>query len=352
MKKLISVIVGCGAIAREHLAAISELENVEVAAVCDISPVRAEATADRFGIQRWYTDHDKLLSDIRPDMVHITTPPAFHASIARDFLASGVNVLCEKPITVGYADFQLLKAIALNNKLMLLENQQNRFHSSVLRIRQLIDSGKIGDILEIEVNNSINLTGTGSIYADKNSAHFTHALPGGPIGDFLPHIAYLAYMFTGEILDVRTVWQKRIADSPLPADEFRGLIKGKRASAYLSFNGSAKIEGLWLRVVGTQMRVEANLYEPPRLVRRRFRKGEPALMTLVDGISESRDVLRGSVTGFIRKLAGRSSYDGLAEFFASIYRALESRQPQPISLDEIDHTCALTEKLSCMEYRL
>ena len=63
-------------------------------------------------------------------------------------------------------------------------------------------------------------------------------------------------------------------------------------------------------------------------------------------------MLRGSVSGFIRKLAGRSSYDGLAEFFACIYGALNSQQPQPISLEEIDNTCALTEKLSCMEYRL
>ena len=136
------------------------------------------------------------------------------------------------------------------------------------------------------MHNSINLAVENSVYTDKNSTHFTRTLPDGPIGDFLPHIAYLAYMFTGEALDVRTVWRKRITDSPLPADEFRGLIKGERASGFVSFNGGAKIEGLWLRVVGTQMRVEANLYEPPRLVRRRFRKGEPALMTLVDGISE------------------------------------------------------------------
>ena len=50
MGKLTSVLIGCGAIAREHLAALASLKNVEVAAVCDLSAARAEATAERFRI--------------------------------------------------------------------------------------------------------------------------------------------------------------------------------------------------------------------------------------------------------------------------------------------------------------
>jgi predicted dehydrogenase len=352
LKKLVSAVVGCGAIAREHLEVLAELKHVEVAAVCDISPVRAEATADRFGIKRWYTDHKKLLSELRPDLVHIATPPAFHAAIAKDCLVEGSNVLCEKPITVEYSDFKALKQLALHNKLMLMENQQNRFHSSVLRICDLIRSGNLGELREVQILASLNLVGDGSAYVDNNFEHFALALPGGPIGDFLPHIAYLAYMFTGSVLDVRTIWEKRLPHTPLPADEFRGLIKGTRASAYVSFNGTGKVEGFWLRVVGTQMRIETNLYEPPRLTVRRFRRGEPALMTLLDGVVESRDVVRGSLSGFVRKLAGRSAYDGLAELLIRTYRALELKEPQPLSLDEIDETSLLTERLSRPEFRL
>ena len=71
-----SVLIGCGAIAREHLAALKELENADVIAVCDLSASRAEATAERFGIGRWYTDYEALLRASRPDVVHITTPPS------------------------------------------------------------------------------------------------------------------------------------------------------------------------------------------------------------------------------------------------------------------------------------
>jgi predicted dehydrogenase len=350
--KLIGVLVGCGAIAREHLAVLTKFGNVEVAAVCDISPVRAEATAERYGVPRWYTNHKTLLSEVRPDLVHITTPPAFHAAIAKDCLTEGINVLCEKPITVEYSDFIALKQLAIQNNVMLMENQQNRYHSSIRRICNYVESGELGDVLEADISISLNVSAEGSPYVDRNAPHFGLALPGGVIGDFLPHIAYLAYMFTGPVLEVRTIWTKRMQPTPLPADEFRGLIKGERASAYVSFNGTAKVDGFWVRLVGTRMRVEANLFEPPRLTVRRSRRGEPALMTLIDGLAESRDVMWGSVAGFVRKLGGESSYDGLAEFLKTTYRALEAHEPQPIPLAEIDETALLVHRLSRPEFRL
>lgn len=134
MEAIKSVVIGCGAIAREHLAALAELKNVEVAAVCDISAAKAEATAERFGIAKWYTDYEKLIADLRPDMVHITTPPSTHFSIAKTCLDAGLNVFCEKPITVDYQDFVELKQLAVKNDCVLIENHSIVFQSSVQQI--------------------------------------------------------------------------------------------------------------------------------------------------------------------------------------------------------------------------
>jgi len=346
MVKLTGVLIGCGAIAREHLSVLAELDNVEIVAVCDISTARAEATAERFKIARSYTSHRDLLADLRPDLVHITTPPASHFPIARDCLTAGLNVFCEKPMTVRYSDFASLKQLARDKGVMLLENQQNRYHSSIQHIEQLIRSGQLGDVLEVQICLSLNIMSAQSAYVDRNAPHFGLALSGGVIGDFLPHIAYLVYMFTGKIIDVHTTWIKHKTDSPLPADEFRGLIKGERATAYVSFSGNAQPDGFLVRVVGTRMRVEANLYEPPRLIIKRARAGEPALMTLIDGIVESRQVLLGSVAGFMRKLGGTSSYDGLTEMISRTYRTIELHEPQPIPLNEIDVVAHLVDRLA------
>lgn len=345
MNKLKSAVIGCGAIAREHLTALKELRSVEVTAVCDLSAARAEAAAERFGVAKWYTSHQDLLAENRPDLVHITTPPSSHFPIARDCLDAGLNVLCEKPIATDYSQFLALKELALKNRCVLAENQQLRFHSSVLRILDLIDSGKLGDCLEVQVCVSINALAAGSPYIDQNAPHFSLALRGGVIGDFLPHLAYLAYMFTGSVIDLRTTWS-RPANSPLPAEEFRCLVKGERATAYVSVSCKAQPDMFLLRVTGTKMRVEANLFEPPRLIARRVRSGEPALMNMLDGIVEARDVFRGSVAGFWRKLAGRSSYDGLLEFFTVIYRALELNQAQPVPINEVDEIACLVDRFT------
>jgi predicted dehydrogenase len=352
MKRQKGVLIGCGMIAREHLAAVAELKNVEIAAVCDLSPARAEATAERFGIAKTYTDYEQLLSDIRPDLVHITTPPAAHFPIAKTCLSAGLNVLCEKPITVDYPQFAMLKELAAKNGRVLMENQNFRFHSSILRIRELITSGKLGDVVDVQICISLNIYGSGSPYLDRNVPHFGSALRGGVISDFLPHIAYLAYILTGPVTDLRTIWTKRNADCPFAADEFRGLIKGKRATASVTFSGNAQPNGFWLRVAGTKMHVEVNLFEPPRLTIRRLRAGEPALMSVINGLAESRDVLRGTVAGFWRKLGGVSSYDGLPEVIARTYRALEAGQPQPIPIDEIDEVVQLVDRFTSSDIKL
>jgi predicted dehydrogenase len=346
MKKLKSAVIGCGAISREHLAALSELENVEIVAVCDLSPARAQATAERFGITKWYSSHRQLVDDVRPDLVHITTPPTSHFPIARDCLGAGLNVLCEKPITPKYEEFCILKQSAIENRCLLLENQNYRFHSSVRRICELLHSGMIGEVIEVQIFLSLDLYSPSSPYIDQNAPYFATSLPGGVIGDFLTHIASLIDTFAGPVTELRTMWTKKNRLSIFPADEFRGFIKGECATAHVAFSGNAQPDCFWLRVLGTRMHAEANLFEPPRLTLRRLRSGEPALAKVIDGLAETRSTFSGTIRGFWRKLAGRSSYDGLQTFVEQTYRSLEKLAPPPVNLEQIDRVAWLVDRFT------
>jgi predicted dehydrogenase len=352
MKNLTGVLIGCGGIAREHLAAVAKLSHVKIAAVCDLSAARAEATAERFDIAKWYSNYERLLAEVDPDLVHITTPPSSHFSIAKHCLAAGLNVFCEKPITTNYQDFEVLKNLAAGNRCLLLENHNLRFHSSIRRICELVLSGSFGDVLDVQISLSTNIVASESPFVDRNAPHYSLALRGGAVGDFLTHIAYLTYMFSGSAINMRTTWAKRLKDSPLPADEFRAFIKGERATAYVAFNGVARPYGFWIRVTGTQMHAEANLYEPPRLTFRKLRGGELAISTLIDGIAESRDVLRGSVAGFWRKLGGTSAYDGLSELIARTYFAIGTHGTPPITLVEIDEVARMVDRFTDVNFKL
>ena len=77
-----AALIGAGQIARQHLACLKTLPGVELAAICDLSPATAEAAAERYGIRAWFTDHRAMLEKVRPDVVHVTTPPTSHFRLA------------------------------------------------------------------------------------------------------------------------------------------------------------------------------------------------------------------------------------------------------------------------------
>jgi predicted dehydrogenase len=352
MRELTAAVIGCGAIAREHLTALAAFKNVSVAAVCDISAARAQATAERFRIKKWYADYEQLITAIRPDLIHITTPPSSHFPIARRCLNAGLNVLCEKPITVEYKQFQALKAIASNKSCFLMENQQFRFHSSIMRLKEYIKAGALGQVVDVQVSVALNVLAQGSPYTDRNAVHFTSELRGGVIADFLPHIAYLVYILIGDVIELRTIWLKHKPNSQVNADEFRAIARGEQATAHVSFSSNAQPSGFWIRVIGSKMHFEADLYEPPRVVVRRLRQTEPAVANVLNGFSESRDVLRGALAGFWRKLGGTSSYDGLSALIRRTYDALEIGGSQPIPLAEIDHVASIVDRFTAPECRI
>src|SRR5690554_4557382 len=88
-----------------HIPAWKNLtDEVEVVGIADIAEERAQATAQRHDIPRAYGDWRRMLADLEPDIVSITTPNKYHKEPAIDALKAGAHVLCEKPISTGYAD--------------------------------------------------------------------------------------------------------------------------------------------------------------------------------------------------------------------------------------------------------
>ena len=105
-------IVGCGKIADEHALQIQRIKGCEIVGVCDMEPLMARQLYERFAVKRYFGDLTELLSDARPDVVHITTPPASHFEIAKRCLEWGCHVYVEKPFTLYEDEAQRLIALA------------------------------------------------------------------------------------------------------------------------------------------------------------------------------------------------------------------------------------------------
>src|SRR4029077_7078446 len=101
-------IVGCGKIADAHATQILRVDGCEIVGVCDREPLMARQLYERFPVKRYFTDLAELVSEARPDVVHITTPPESHFDIARFCLEHQCHVYVEKPFTVDAHQAQQL----------------------------------------------------------------------------------------------------------------------------------------------------------------------------------------------------------------------------------------------------
>jgi predicted dehydrogenase len=320
---------------------LSALPEVEVAAVCDLSPALAESTAERFGVRAWYTDHRRLLDEIQPDVVHVTTPPTSHFCLAMAALDAGAHVIVEKPATMTRVELETLVDHASKRGRVLVEDYNYIFNDATRRILALIASGDFGAVTHIEALICLDILGPGSPFADLNAPHPLLSKAGGAIADFLPHLASLAHLFVGPHLSVQTLWSKRGArTSPLPNDEFRALVDAERGSALLGFSANTQPDAFWLRVYGEKMQAVANLFET-RLTIDRVRGGPKPLRPLLNGLGEARDLRRAALSSLRRKLSGGpAAYEGLWDLLARTYRALGSGTEPPITprqIIEVNH---------------
>lgn len=148
-KKLKVAVIGCGGIANgKHLPSLSQVEQVELVAFCDIIEERAVKAAAEYGVEnaKVYTDFRKLLAETDVEVIHVCTPNDSHAEITIASLESGRHVMCEKPMakTTEQARQMLDAAKRTGKKLSIA--YQNRFRNDSLYLKQLCEEGELGDI--------------------------------------------------------------------------------------------------------------------------------------------------------------------------------------------------------------
>jgi predicted dehydrogenase len=338
-----TALVGAGQIARQHLGCLVGLPEVEVAAVCDLSPSVAECAAERHGIRTWFTDYRKMLSEIRPDVVHVTTPPTSHFRLAMDSLDAGAHVIVEKPATATFGELETLVRRAEELRYALIEDYNYLFNRAPLEIIRRVQSGEFGAIVHVEVSICLDILGPDG-FADPNTPHPSLSLAGGAIADFLPHLASLAHLFVGPHRRVQSMWTKRRI-SVLPYDEFRGLVEAERGTACLLFSASAQPDAFWLRVYGERMQASANLFET-RLTFDRVRQGPKPLRPFLNGVEEGTAVRRAAVGTLMRKFKRNpGAYEGLHELLRRAYQALADGSRLPVTSRQVLEVNRLVDAL-------
>jgi predicted dehydrogenase len=341
-------LIGAGQIARQHLACLKGLPGVELAAVCDLSPAAAEAAAERFGVGAWFTDHQAMLEKVRPNVVHVTTPPTSHFRLAMDAFNAGAHVIVEKPATSTFEELYTLVHRAQEAGCHLVEDYNYVFNHAPQEILRRIGSDEFGAVTHVEVLICLDILAPGG-FADPNWPHPTLAFAGGAIADFLPHLASLAHLFVGPHRTAQTVWSKR-KSSLLPFDEFRAVLDAERGTAALGFSSSSQPDAFWLRVYGERMQATANLFETRLTFDGPCNVPKP-LRPFFSGLEEGKAIRRAALATLLRKFKGPGAYEGLWELLARTYQALAEGLTLPITATRVLEVNRMVEAVKPREQR-
>ncbi len=152
-KKIKIGIIGTGWIAESHVATYKKMEDVEIVALADIVPGKAEAFAKKWELEgcRFYeSDVELLKAEKELDGVSICTYNGTHASCSINALNAGVNVMLEKPFTVTLDEaVEVVKAEKRSGKILTI-GFQPRMSENMKMIKKIVDSGELGDVYYIQ----------------------------------------------------------------------------------------------------------------------------------------------------------------------------------------------------------
>jgi D-xylose 1-dehydrogenase (NADP+, D-xylono-1,5-lactone-forming) len=179
--------IGAGNVAKLALApAVHSSATAHLQGVASRNPTLASA----LNPTTTYSDYNALLADSAIDAIYISLPNHLHATWTIKALNAGKHVLCEKPFATSLSDATAMAEAATENQRTLMEAIWFNFHPRTRRLIQLIESGELGEISQID---SIF---TFTINAPDNY-RLNGDMGGGALLDLGPYLLHLWASLTG-----------------------------------------------------------------------------------------------------------------------------------------------------------
>lgn len=210
-------LVGAGLHSLAHLEGYQGSRNVDLTAVCDVVPGRAEAIAEKFGIPNVCASLEDMAAKRLVDLVDIVTPPLSHRAVVGSALELGLHVICEKPLAIAVAEAEEMCVLADDVGVRAFTSFQRRYDPVMIHVHNLLRDGFIGDVV---LSTASVIVDWGKLKATSQAQGFRQwisqtATGGGFIAGALPHYVDLVRYLLGDVASL--VSQSGPAGKPLPA---------------------------------------------------------------------------------------------------------------------------------------
>ncbi|MDA8991237.1 Gfo/Idh/MocA family oxidoreductase [Opitutales bacterium] len=175
--------IGAGDIAYLHGEGVIQAAGAELTGIWNRTPAKAEEKAALFNC-RVFESPEKLIQAV--DVVYILTNMETHHAYAKQAIEAGKHVLVEKPTAVTISEIQDLREAARKNSVQVAPVHNYIYEPSILRAKEMINSGKLGDIVSLYV-----------LYNIHHPEEVAGRYP-GVIRQILTHHAYCSIYLVGE----------------------------------------------------------------------------------------------------------------------------------------------------------
>ena len=256
-------ILGAGGIAGHFAGTVAAGTRAQIVAVGSRNRDRAERFATAHGIPTTHVGYRDLVEDPQVDAIYVATPHSEHAEHAILAINAGKHVLVEKAFTRNAAEAEKVFAAATAVGVFVMEAMWTRFLPHVAAVHQVIDSGEIGDIVNLRADHGQ------AFRFDPKSRLFAPSLAGGALLDLGVYTVAWAHDFLGVPDAVTAVG--RLTETGVDGQISMILSYGERTQADLTTTLWAKTPTT-SSISGTEgfIRVDGDFYEPTSftLVRR------------------------------------------------------------------------------------
>jgi predicted dehydrogenase len=196
-------LIGAGGIAQAYAQAFGNTPTAKLIAVADVRVEAAKALAEGLGAEH-YPSYEAMVSSEELDAVIICTPPTTHLEISTYCLENGINVLCEKPLSVDSGSAKKMIDCAQSKGLILTMASKFRYVEDMIKAKSLMMSGILGEVVLFENAFTARVDMT-------NRWNSNPAISGGGVLiDNGTHSIDIMRYFLGPLAQVQVVEGKRI----------------------------------------------------------------------------------------------------------------------------------------------
>jgi predicted dehydrogenase len=318
----------------------------------------ARQLGERFGISPCFSDLQEMLQSTSPDVVHITTPPQSHYSLAKQCLGSGCHVYLEKPFTITAEEAESLIQFAESRGSKVTVGHNYQFTLEMMEMRRLVSEGYLGGRpIHLESYWSYDLGD--SIYAGAflgSRAHWLRELPGQLLHNIISHgIAKLAEFLDDDVpLIMATAHgspQLSHSGASDLMDELRVLPRDKHGTtALFCFSTQFKPALNRLRMYGPRNSLMVDILTGT-LVRSPGASYKSYLTYFIPPLKNAREHFRNARLNVINFLRRRLYQDfGMKELIERFYNSIRTNAPPPIPYREIILTARIMDEIFAQIY--